>query len=89
MVVFTHAFPVLSGHGAALSGVRARTGIGVRYCFSHPAPCLDTWLTIACAQDAASEMWFYGYAFVLLVNRDAISVKEADQAQHLPWYGSW
>ena len=34
-------------------------------------------------------MWSYGYAFVLIVNRDAKSVKEADQPQHLPWYGSW
>jgi hypothetical protein len=31
----------------------------------------------------------YGYAFVLIVNRDAKPVKEADQPQHLPWYGSW
>jgi hypothetical protein len=34
-------------------------------------------------------MWFYGYAFVRIVNRDAKPVKEADQPQHLPWYGSW
>lgn len=40
-------------------------------------------------QDTASEMWFYGYAFVLIVNRDAKPFKEADQPQHLPWYGSW
>jgi hypothetical protein len=34
-------------------------------------------------------MWFYGYALVLIVNRDAKPIKEADQPPHLPWYGSW
>ncbi len=34
-------------------------------------------------------MRFYGYAFVLIVNRDAKPIKEADQPPHLTWYGSW
>jgi len=34
-------------------------------------------------------MGFYGYAFVLIVNRDAKPIKKANQPQHLPWYGSW
>jgi hypothetical protein len=40
-------------------------------------------------EDAASEMRFYSYTFVLIVNRDAKPIKEADQPQHLPWYSSW